>query len=491
MNPFWCHVLCLAMLTACISVAAEAPVDTLATKDQERIAVTQLTNGTVVFAWEDESTGKSEVWFRRYDSNLVALAGPLPAQSFGTTNQMEPAIAPCGSGFVIVWATPGFDGDDYGIVFRRFEANGNPIDPSRVRVNTTTNGAQLRPEVAPLSDGGFVVVWSDQSGAYQAGSEQDVRYRRFAANGLPVDANDLVANAWGISPRITGNQGSPRVAMRPNGGFVITYEDRATDQVLAVRFDGSGNPLQVPSAPSGTYQQVVNISPLSGDAAPAIAAFADGSYVITYNAELTGSGRRVITRVFQSAGVGLDELVLGSFTNRTQDARLAALPNGQFIATMQAHNVGPDIGTNDWASVLVQRVRTNNSFVTPSFIANSYHANDQERPTVAALRDGSYVLAWQSFGQDGDRWGVYAQRFTAAGEPSGGRLVIARSGAEPRRITVRLTNGTPYVPYRLQASETLRVWKTLLSTSSPSGSFEYTESNDPSNPVRLFRALTP
>ena len=42
---------------------------------------------------------------------------------------------------------------------------------------------------------------------------------------------------------------------------------------------------------------------------------------------------------------------------------------------------------------------------------------------VVASRDGGFVVAWESDGQDGSGYGIYAQRFTSAG---------ARIGAEVR-----------------------------------------------------------
>jgi hypothetical protein len=39
---------------------------------------------------------------------------------------------------------------------------------------------------------------------------------------------------------------------------------------------------------------------------------------------------------------------------------------------------------------------------------------------VAALSDGSAVIAWSSMGQDGDMWGVYARKVTASGSLASG-----------------------------------------------------------------------
>jgi hypothetical protein len=45
--------------------------------------------------------------------------------------------------------------------------------------------------------------------------------------------------------------------------------------------------------------------------------------------------------------------------------------------------------------------------------------SDQSLPSVAALDNGGFIVAWQSQNQDTSGLGVYAQRFTAAGTRSG------------------------------------------------------------------------
>lgn len=47
------------------------------------------------------------------------------------------------------------------------------------------------------------------------------------------------------------------------------------------------------------------------------------------------------------------------------------------------------------------------------FRVNSYTANDQSRPAITALTDDSFVVVWESVGQDGDRLGIYGQRYGA------------------------------------------------------------------------------
>ena len=55
-------------------------------------------------------------------------------------------------------------------------------------------------------------------------------------------------------------------------------------------------------------------------------------------------------------------------------------------------------------------------------LVNTTTASDQYQPSVAALADGGYVLAWQSYGQESNGWGIYGQRFDTQGYPAGGEL---------------------------------------------------------------------
>lgn len=68
--------------------------------------------------------------------------------------------------------------------------------------------------------------------------------------------------------------------------------------------------------------------------------------------------------------------------------------------------------------------------LTDEFVVNSYTLSDQVEPSIGVLSDGSFVIAWQSFGQDDyrvghlghfreEQYGVFAQRFDKNGDPDG------------------------------------------------------------------------
>jgi hypothetical protein len=53
------------------------------------------------------------------------------------------------------------------------------------------------------------------------------------------------------------------------------------------------------------------------------------------------------------------------------------------------------------------------------FRVNSFTFNAQYHPTAAMDDGGDFVIAWASYTQDGSGDGIYAQRFNAAGAPLG------------------------------------------------------------------------
>lgn len=62
--------------------------------------------------------------------------------------------------------------------------------------------------------------------------------------------------------------------------------------------------------------------------------------------------------------------------------------------------------------------------VSASFRANTYRDKDQQRPAVARAPDGSFVVTWDSDGQDGSVDGVYARRYDAQGTPRGSEFLV-------------------------------------------------------------------
>ncbi|MEM5474669.1 VCBS domain-containing protein, partial [Hoeflea sp. AS60] len=90
-------------------------------------------------------------------------------------------------------------------------------------VNTATAGSQFEQQITALSNGGFVVTWTDSSqgvgGATGDTSEYAVKAQVFGADGTAVGTELLVNTAT------AGSQSHAQITALSNGGFVVTWTD--------------------------------------------------------------------------------------------------------------------------------------------------------------------------------------------------------------------------------------------------------------------------
>ena len=75
--------------------------------------------------------------------------------------------------------------------------------------------------------------------------------------------------------------------------------------------------------------------------------------------------------------------------------------------------------------VFGQRFDSAGAAVGSEFRVNSYTTGHQYWPAVAAAGAGDFVVVWMSgYGQDGSSYGIFGQRFDAAGLPMGGEFQV-------------------------------------------------------------------
>ncbi len=69
--------------------------------------------------------------------------------------------------------------------------------------------------------------------------------------------------------------------------------------------------------------------------------------------------------------------------------------------------------------VFAQRYDSAGQPAGTEFQINTYTIGGQNDPAVAVALDGTFVVVWFSYMQDGDSWGVFGQRYDSAGQPAG------------------------------------------------------------------------
>lgn len=120
--------------------------------------------------------------------------------------------------------------------------------------------------------------------------------------------------------------------------------------------------------------------------------------------------------------VGGGKRSIGADLARSSAPRTAALTDGTYVTVWSEEGTdGSDHG------VFAQRFSAGGNPLGEAFQVNEWHVDYQYQPSVAAAPDGGFIVAWTSEGQDGGEpglSGVYARRFGPGGAPAGGEFLI-------------------------------------------------------------------
>jgi hypothetical protein len=155
---------------------------------------------------------------------------------------------------------------------------------------------------------------------------------------------------------------------------------------------------------------------------PSITSLSNGGFVVVWESQgQDGSDYGVYGQRFDSNGnkVG-SEFRVNTWTTDTQRrTSITSLPNGGFVVVW--HSEGQD--GSDYG-VYGQRFDSNGNKVGSEFRVNTWTTNDQSYPSITSLSNGGFVVVWQSNGQDGSWYGVYAQRFDSSGNKVGSEFQV-------------------------------------------------------------------
>jgi len=354
-------------------------------------------DGRFVVAWasnHDRDSGL-DIYARLYDSKGAELASPIAVNSTTSGDQETPAIATLSDGrFVVVWNSDGQDGDGWGIYAQRYAADASP-QGAEFLVNTLHfRGKQVMPVIVALQDDSFVIAWSGEGEDDDSGVFAQV----FDSSGKRV------LRTTTVNPNPKGQQGNPDICVAGDDGFVVAWEDE-TD----VKGGHWGILLQLFSADGHKRGEafLANTHTQGRQRYPAVASLQDGRFVAAWTSEgQDGSGRGVYGQLFTSTGKKAGEEFIVN-TTREGDQWIPAatgFPGGAFVVLWMSD--GQD---GDGLSVVGQFFDAQAGRIGDEFVLNTYVRSDQLVRSVSALGAYSYVTTWESRGEDGDGWGVFAE----------------------------------------------------------------------------------
>ncbi|MEZ0370505.1 MAG: hypothetical protein ACAI44_15555 [Candidatus Sericytochromatia bacterium] len=217
----------------------------------------------------------------------------------------------------------------------------------------------------------------------------------------------------------SSGQNSVDLAGDAAGNFVAVWgsgdQDGDRTGIIGQRFDAQGAQL------GGEFQ--INTHITSFQETPAVAMDATGNFVVSWTSiNQDGSGFGIYARRYDSTGtpVGGEFLVNTTVAFNQVRPDVAIDADGDFVIVWASLNQD-----SSGFGVFGQRYDSTGTPISGEFPVNTTVAGDQDFPAVAIDADGDFVVTWHSRNQDGDGYGVYAQRYDAAGVAQGGEFPVS------------------------------------------------------------------
>jgi hypothetical protein len=220
----------------------------------------------------------------------------------------------------------------------------------------------------------------------------------------------------------------PAAASEDNGDFVVVWvsgsnQDGSGTGVFGQRFSSAG-------IRRGTEFQVNTYVPGKQEH-PAIAADADGDFVVVWHSSLAhdGSSYGVFARRYASSGAAIgDEFQVNTFTDGIQSYPSVAMDaSGRFVMVWQSYQDGNAFG------IFAQLFNADGSPRGVEFKCNLTNGGNQILPAVGANDTGDMVVVWQDSIHDGSGYGIFGSLFNSLGQTLSQDVAINNSTINDQR----------------------------------------------------------
>ncbi|MBX7104277.1 MAG: hypothetical protein K1X57_09350 [Gemmataceae bacterium] len=403
--------------TAPVTTGANLALDGNAIANQSAVSatvsgITWAKGQTLAIRWDDvDDAGQDDglaIDALTFTASRESQVNTTTAGAQRTT-QGGRSVAMDGAGnTLVVWQSNGQDGSGYGIYGQRFNASGAKVD-SEFLVNTYTTNAQINPTVAMNAAGQAIVTWQSFG---QDGANYGIYAQRYDAAGNK-SGGEIAVNTGTASI-----ESNPSVAIDGDGDAVVTwmsfFQDGSSWGVYGQRFDNTG-------AKVGS-EFLVNTSTALEQSYPAVAMDLDGDFVTVWQASgQDGNQYGIFGQRFDKVGAKLGgEFPVNSTTNGNQYRASISMTAAGDFAVVWTSNEGD--GSVD--GVFGQRLNANGAKLGGEFAVNTFTTNHQSFPSVAMTAQGDAIVTWMSLGQDGSGHGIFAQRFGLNGSKVGDEFAV-------------------------------------------------------------------
>ncbi len=264
---------------------------------------------------------------------------------------------------------------------------------------------------------------------YQAVSLYGVEQLQF--DDFLVNFTTTGSGEFQVNTSILIHPGYPSITSLNDGGFVVTwfsFEEGYSNVDIYAQI------YNVDGTTQGSEFQV-NTSTLKFNVHPSITALNDGGFVISWTSKGQESDNLgVYAQIYNASGARVgDEFKVNTYNPwAIENPAITTLNDGGFVITWQSY--GQDGNGN---GIYAQRYDASGAKEGSEFLVNTTTTSSQESSSITALNDGGFVISWTS-NQD-DSKGIYAQRYDAAGDKVDSEFQVntyTTSSQESSSITV-------------------------------------------------------
>ncbi|MEN9361964.1 MAG: hypothetical protein RL095_3499 [Verrucomicrobiota bacterium] len=378
-----------------LTLGAEFQVNSFIPEDQARAKSIPLADGGFLVTWVSwhQDTAGYGIYAQRYSAQGQAVGNEFQVSSDYPSDQDYSSVcALANGGWAIAWASFGQDGSGWGVFARVYD--GQSQSSEEFQVNSTSSGNQSQPSLSALQDG-FVISWiqeGENPGVYAQGFNTDgsTRGNEFQVNSQP---SSMVTQS--VSTQLD------------NGDIVMIWSSYGQDGsewgIFGQRF--------TPDLSSVGPEFQINTFTEDCQFYPAIYALGDGGFLVAWTSQQQdGTNSGVYAQRYNAEGhrVGEEFQVCANPVGDQWLPSIAKLSDGGFLISWTS-----DLRDGDSFAICAQRYAADGSRVGSEFLVNEYTASYQAGSNAISLQDGSLLLTWHSFGQDGSDSGVFARQIFA------------------------------------------------------------------------------
>ncbi len=375
-----------------------------------------------------DNSGASPVNVVNYQTILdgVLVGGnQYRVNSYSSSHQHLPAYTKLANGYyVVAWQSQDQDGSQNGVFAQMYDTDGQAVG-SEFRLTSTVNGDQAEPALAPASNGGFVAVWASDN-VDDSGSA--VVVRKFNSDRSPA-SEEIVVNHT-----IAGDQRAPDITLLANGSYVVVWQAEFDDERGIDIFAREVNADLVPQG----SEQPVNIFTAGNQERPKISGMQNGQAVVVWQSEgQDSSAYGVYHRRISLDGIVLDPSDILVNTAKQYMSQwlpdVTVLTNGNYVITYTSSYQGSDASED---GVFHNLYDANGNPIFSDRLVNTHTSNNQGSSSISSLSNGGYVIAWDSYPQDGSGYGAYFQKFDSSGSAVGSETLAAELTAGDQRFPI-------------------------------------------------------